>query len=65
MPIPTLLTRYLRKSARVGIGGKIRGKWSGCDRAVRFIVFKRYEVHGGGILSMNMWEITRERGGRA
>lgn len=50
----------LRKSARVGIGGKIRRKWWGYGRAVRFIVSKRYEVHGGRISSMNMWERTRE-----
>ena len=41
---------------------KDTGKVVDCGRAVRFLVLKRYEVHGGRILSMNMWERTREKG---
>ena len=36
-----------------------RRKNTGCGRAVRFIVLKRYEVHGGRILSINMGEQER------
>ena len=36
-----------------------RRKNTGCGWAVRFIVLKRYEVHGGRILSINMGEQER------